>query len=79
MPGRRSKARRRTGGRPRRRIQEMSREGQSVPIGTAIFRVHADEITGCGAGSSAAPPKSVAAVRRSSARGASLAAPRRKR
>jgi len=28
------------------RIPEMSREDQSVPIGTAIFRVHADEMIG---------------------------------
>ena len=39
------------------RIPKMSREGQRVPIGTAIVRVHADEITGYGAGSSVAPRK----------------------
>lgn len=63
----------------RERVPEMSREGHSVPFATAIFRVHVDEITGCAATSSGAPRKSVAAVRRSPARGAQLAAPRRKR
>jgi cold shock CspA family protein/nitroimidazol reductase NimA-like FMN-containing flavoprotein (pyridoxamine 5'-phosphate oxidase superfamily) len=47
----------------RDRVPEMSREGETMPISTAIFRVHADEIIGCRAASSAVATEPVRIVR----------------
>lgn len=63
----------------RDRVPEMSREGQTMPIAVAIFRVHVDELTGCRATSPAALRKPVASVRSSEPRGAPPAPPRRTR
>lgn len=58
-------------------VPEMSREGQTVPFATAIFRVHVDELTGYRATSSAAPREPVATERSSRPRRTRPASPRR--